>query len=59
MQIVPIKVSNVLQRIYHEIDSQISFLNFEVDLAINVLPVIRLTFFMLDLHSLSPYWIEE
>jgi len=29
MQTVPIKVSNALQRIYHEIDSQTIFLNFE------------------------------
>jgi len=27
MQIVPNKVSNVLQRIYHEIDSQLIFMN--------------------------------
>ena len=26
---VPIKVSNALQRIYHEIDSEINFLSFE------------------------------
>jgi len=29
MQTVPIKVSNALQRIYHEIDSEINFLSFE------------------------------
>jgi len=29
MQTVPIKVSNALQRIYHEIDGQLIFLNFE------------------------------
>jgi len=29
MQTVPIKVSNALQRIYHEIDSQLTFLNFK------------------------------
>jgi len=29
MQTVPIKVSNALQRNYHEIDSQLLFLNFK------------------------------
>jgi len=29
MQTVPIKVSNDLQRIYHEIDSQLVFLSFK------------------------------
>jgi len=29
MQTVPIKVSDALQRIYHDIDSQIIFLSFE------------------------------
>jgi len=29
MQTVPIKVSNVLQHIYHEIDSPIIFLNYK------------------------------
>jgi len=29
MQTVPIKVSNALQSIYHEIDSQLIFLNFK------------------------------
>jgi len=29
MKTVPIKVSNALQRIYHEINSQLIFLNFK------------------------------
>ena len=32
MQTVPTKVSNALQRIYYEIDSQLIFLNFEAGL---------------------------
>jgi len=54
MQTVPLKVSNALQRIYHEIDNQLIFM--KQDLAVNVLSVTCLTFCMLGLHTLSAYW---
>jgi len=57
MQIVPIKVSNALQRICDDIDSQLFFLYFKAGFGgYNVSPVICLSFRMFGLHTLSADW---
>jgi len=47
MRTVPIKVASAWPRIYHEIDSQLIFLNLNQELSVSVLPGIFLTFICL------------
>jgi len=56
MQSVLIKVSNALLCIYHEINSQLVFLNFKGGFDQSILLVMCLIFCMLRLHTLSAYW---